>query len=74
MLGARLRLVGCCTPSAGGLAIALVGNGVWSLDALLGLTSPDWLPSAWLALMAIGAVLALVARAIFAPKPVPQKA
>ncbi len=60
--------------SAGGLAVALVGNGVWSLDALLGLTYPEWLPSAWLALMAIGAVLALVARAIYAPKPVPQKA
>lgn len=60
--------------AAGGLAVALVGSGAWSLDALLGVSYPEWLTSAWLALMAIGAVLALVARAIFAPKPAPQQA
>jgi putative oxidoreductase len=60
--------------AAAGLAVALVGNGLWSLDALLGLAYPEWLASAWLALMAIGAVLALVSRALFAPKPAPHKA
>jgi putative oxidoreductase len=54
--------------AASALAIALIGNGVWSVDRLLGLTYPDWLLGAWLALMAAGAVLALGARAVFAPK------
>ncbi|HEX9496134.1 MAG TPA: DoxX family protein [Candidatus Limnocylindria bacterium] len=55
--------------AAGAFAIALIGNGRWSLDALLGLTYSDQLTLAWLAIMAVGAVLALVARALFAPKP-----
>ncbi|HEV8535453.1 MAG TPA: DoxX family protein [Candidatus Limnocylindria bacterium] len=55
--------------SAAGFAIAVLGNGAWSLDRLLGVTYPDWLLSAWLALMAVGVVLALGARAMFAPKP-----
>lgn len=55
--------------AAAGFAIAVLGNGAWSIDRLLGLTYPDWLTPAWLALMAAGAVLALVARAVFAPKP-----
>lgn len=53
---------------AGAAGLALVGNGRWSLDALLGIGYPDWLLPAWAALMAIGVVLALGARAMFAPK------
>lgn len=56
-------------PLAGAaLAIALAGNGAWSLDRLLGLAYPDWLLPAWLALMAAGAVLALAVRAMPASK------
>jgi putative oxidoreductase len=54
--------------AAGGLAIALAGNGAWSVDRLLGLVYPDWLLPAWLALMAVGVVLALGVRSIQAPK------
>jgi putative oxidoreductase len=54
--------------AAGALAIALAGNGVWSLDRLLGLVYPDWLLPAWLVLMAIGALLALAVRSMGAPK------
>ena len=54
---------------AGGLAIALAGNGAWSLDRLLGLTYPDWLLPAWLALVAAGALLALGVRSMRAPTP-----
>ena len=55
--------------AAGGFAVAVIGNGAWSLDRLLGLVYPDWLLGAWLVLMAVGVVLALGARAMFAPKP-----
>jgi putative oxidoreductase len=54
--------------AAGGLAIALAGNGVWSLDRQLGLVYPDWLLPAWLVLMAIGVLLALGVRSLQAPK------
>jgi putative oxidoreductase len=54
--------------AAGGLAIALAGNGAWSLDRLLGLTYPDWLLPAWLVLMAVGVALALGVRSMEAPK------
>ena len=54
--------------AAGALAIALTGNGAWSLDRLLGLTYPDWLLPAWLVLMAVGAVLALGVRSMQATK------
>ena len=54
--------------AAGGLAIALAGNGAWSLDRLLGLAYPDWLLPAWLALMAIGVLLALGVRSMQTPK------
>jgi putative oxidoreductase len=54
--------------AAGALAIALAGNGAWSLDRLLGLVYPDWLLPAWLVLMAIGALLALGVRSMGAPK------
>src|SRR5256712_7280222 len=54
--------------AASALAIALSGNGAWSLDRLLGLVYPDWLLPAWLALMAAGALLALGVRSTQAPK------
>jgi putative oxidoreductase len=54
--------------AAGAFAVAVIGNGAWSLDRLLGLIYPDWLLGAWLVLMAVGAILALGARAMFAPK------
>ena len=60
--------------AAASLAIALLGNGAWSLDAVLGLTYSSTLVVTWLGLMAAGALTALVVRAIFAPKPAPQKA
>jgi len=55
--------------AAGAFAIALVGNGTWSLDTVLGLTYPNGITTLWLAPMFAGAILALVARALFAPKP-----
>lgn len=54
--------------AAAGLAVALVGNGAWSLDAALGLTYPAPFPALWVGLMLAGAVAALLARAVFAPK------
>src|SRR5881628_666673 len=54
--------------SAAGFAIALLGNGRWSIDGLLSITYPEWLLPAWLALMAVGVVAVLVSRAMFAPK------
>ena len=55
--------------AAGALAIALIGNGRWSVDAVLGLVLPEALTQAWAALMVIGVVLALLSRALFAPRP-----
>ena len=55
--------------ATGALAIALVGNGAWSLDRLLGLAYPDWLLPAWLVVMAVGVALALGVRAMQPPKP-----
>ncbi len=57
--------------AAGAFAVALIGNGRWSLDAALALTYPDWLPSTWAVLMAGGTALALLIRAIFAPRTKP---
>ena len=54
--------------AAGALAIALSGNGAWSLDRLLGLVYPDWLLPAWLVVMAVGVLLALGMRSMKAPK------
>lgn len=48
---------------AGSLAIALIGFGEWSLDAVLNLTYPDWLMPAWLVLGIVGAAVLLVIRA-----------
>lgn len=54
--------------AAGALAVALAGNGAWSLDRLFGLTYPDWLLPAWLVLTVAGALLALGVRSMQAPK------
>lgn len=48
--------------AASTFAIALLGSGRWSLDAALGLSYPDALVAAWAAVMAAGAVLALLSR------------
>jgi putative oxidoreductase len=48
--------------TAGALAVALIGNGGWSLDALLGLTYPDWLIPVWVGLMLLGDVALLAIR------------
>ena len=54
--------------AAGAFAVALIGNGHWSLDTLVGIGFPDWLLPAWAALMVAGIVLALASRAMYAPK------
>jgi putative oxidoreductase len=54
--------------AAGALAIALIGNGQYSLDALLGLKYSDSLVGLWWIVMAVGVVLVLILRAMFAPK------
>jgi len=54
--------------AAAAFAIALLGNGSWSVDGALSLSYSDQLRWAWLAIVAIGAVAALAARAMFAPK------
>jgi len=54
--------------AAAAFAVALLGNGGWSLDAALGLTFSDTLRWTWLALMAAGVVVALGAKAMLAPK------
>ena len=54
--------------AAGGLAIALAGNGAYSLDRLLGLAYPDWLLPVWLVVVAVGAALALGMRSMQPPK------
>jgi putative oxidoreductase len=48
--------------AASALAVALTGFGAFSLDAALNVTYPEWLLPAWLGLMAIGVVVALVSR------------
>jgi putative oxidoreductase len=56
--------------AAGAFAVALLGSGSWSLDGALGLTYSDQLRWIWLAIVAVGAVLALGARAMLgSPKP-----
>ncbi len=60
--------------AASAFAVALIGNGRWSLDAALAITYPELLLAAWGALMVVGVLLALASRALFAPKPEPQKA
>lgn len=54
--------------AAGAFAVALIGNGRWSLDGLLGLTYSDQLTTAWGTLMVVGVIIALVLHQT-APKP-----
>jgi putative oxidoreductase len=54
--------------AAGALAIALIGNGAYSLDALLGLTYDPTLVGLWWIAMVAGVVLVFISRAMFAPK------
>ncbi len=54
--------------AAGAFAVALVGNGLYSLDGILGLTYHDTLVGLWWIAMAVGVVLVLLLRAMFAPK------
>lgn len=49
--------------AAAAFALAVVGNGGWSLDAALGLAYPDWLLPAWLILMVAGDALLLAIQA-----------
>ncbi len=49
--------------TAGALAVALIGNGGWSLDAAFNLTYASELIPAWLALMIAGDVVLLAIRA-----------
>jgi uncharacterized membrane protein YphA (DoxX/SURF4 family) len=57
--------------AAAGFAIALLGNGAWSLDGLLGLTYSDQLRWLTIAVVAAGVVLALGIRMALAPKKAP---
>jgi putative oxidoreductase len=49
--------------TVGALAVALIGNGGWSLDAALNLSYPDWLIPAWVLLMLAGDIVLLAIRA-----------
>src|SRR5438309_4035334 len=53
--------------AAGALAVALLGNGSWSVDGLLGLTYSDTFRWVWIAVVAIGPVLSLALNARPAP-------
>jgi putative oxidoreductase len=57
--------------AAAGFALAIVGPGAWSVDRLIGLSYPDGFVTAWLALMAVGAVVAIGAKTALAPKKAP---
>jgi len=50
--------------TAGALAVALIGNGRWSLDAALNVTYASELIWIWLALMVAGDVVLLAIRAV----------
>jgi len=54
--------------AAAGFAIALLGNGGWSLDSVLGLTYSDQLRWLVLAIVAAGVVVALTLKMALAPK------
>ncbi len=55
--------------AAGAFAVALIGNGRWSLDSVFGLTYPTWLAPTWAVLMVIGVGLALLSRAVSGAQP-----
>jgi len=46
------------------LGLALTGPGAWSLDALVGLRLPAWLPPAWAVAVVAGAILALAVSSV----------
>jgi putative oxidoreductase len=50
--------------TAGALAVALIGNGGWSLDAALNVSYPSELLPIWLALMLVGDAVLLIIRAL----------
>lgn len=54
--------------AAGAFAVALIGSGAYSLDALLGLKYSETLVGLWWIAMAVGVVLVFISRAMFAPK------
>lgn len=54
--------------AAGALAVALIGNGAYSLDAMLGLSYDPTLVGLWWIAMVVGVVLVFISRAMFAPK------
>lgn len=54
--------------AAAAFAVALLGNGAWSVDGLLGLTYSDAFRWIWIAVVAAGVVVALVEKAVLAPK------
>jgi len=54
--------------AAGGFAIALIGNGSWSLDGAFGLTYSEQLRWAWLAIVGVGVLVALGTTMLLAPK------
>jgi putative oxidoreductase len=54
--------------AAGALAVALIGNGQYSLDAVLGLTYSETLVGLWWTAMVVGVALVVISRAMFAPK------
>jgi putative oxidoreductase len=58
--------------AAGALAVALIGNGAYSLDRVLGLSYPDTLVGLWWILMAVGVGLVFISRAMFVPRAAPK--
>jgi putative oxidoreductase len=54
--------------AAASFTIALLGNGSWSLDGLLGLTYSEQTRWLWLAIVAVGTIAALGSKLAFAPK------
>jgi len=54
--------------AAAAFAVALLGNGNWSLDGAIGLVYSDQVRWLWLAIVAVGALAALGVRAARAPK------
>ena len=60
--------------AAGALAVALIGNGRYSLDAVLGLTYSDTLVGLWWIAMVVGVAIVLMLHAMFKPKAAPKAA
>ena len=54
--------------AAGAFAIALLGAGAFSLDALLGLSYANEIVGLWWIAMAAGVAVVLISHAMFAPK------